>query len=154
MVLSKLFLKLLHGTACECCLINLFLAFLHGAVVQKLLCKIIVKLLHGAFLQKLPYKAISQAFAWNCHAEVAFQSYSSSFCMKVSCKSCLLKLFLQLLYRTVVQKLPCVKYCSVSPGSWDVRLSNGESLGRRLSYVGRNQIRLFLVHDTAWNCRA
>ena len=101
-----------------------------------------LKLLHGAVLQKLPCKAISQAFAWSCHAEVAFQSYSSSFCMKVSCKSCLVELFLQLLYGTVVQKLPCVKYCSVSPGSWDVLLSNGKSLGRRLSYVGRNQISL------------
>ena len=50
--------------------------------------KLFLKLLHGAVLQKLPYSAISQAFAWNCHAEVACA-----------------KLFLKLLYESVVQKL-------------------------------------------------
>ena len=86
---SKLFLKLLHGTACECCLINLFLAFLHGAVVQKLPCKV-----------------ISEAFVWSLPAKVALQSYFASFCMELSCRGCLSKLFLQLSYEGVVQKLP------------------------------------------------
>ena len=86
---SKLFLKLFHGTACECCLTNLFLAFLHGAVVQQLPCKI-----------------ISEAFAWSLPAKVALQSYFLSFCMELSCRGCLSKLFLKLLYEGVVQKLP------------------------------------------------
>ena len=61
-----------------------------------------LKLLHGAVLQKLSYKGMSQTFAWNCHAEVAFRSFASSFCVNVSCESCLSKLFLKLLYGTVV----------------------------------------------------
>ena len=99
---SKLFLQLLHGTACECCLINLFLAFLHGAVVQKLPCKI-----------------ISEAFAWSLPAKVGLQSYFSSFCMELSCRGCLSKLFLKLLYEGVVQKLPFETISSVSV--WNCR---------------------------------
>ena len=86
---ARLFLKLLHGTACGSCRIKLFLDFLHGAVVQK-----------------LPCKTISEAFAWSCPAKVALQSYFLSFCMELSCRSCLLKPFLKLLCESVVQKLP------------------------------------------------
>ena len=120
------------------------------------LAKLFLKLLHRAVLQKLPYKAISQAFVWNCDAEVEV-AFAKLF-LKLLCESVvqelLLELVLKLLYGTVMQKLPCVKTCSVFPGSCDVLLNNGRGLVRRLSYVGRNQIRLFMVHDTAWNCRA
>ena len=109
------------------------------------LAKLFLKLLHGAVLQKLPYKAISQAFAWNCHAEVAFA-----------------KLFLKLLCESVVQKLPFetislafVWNCRAKVALCEILfsisrlLNKRRSLGRRLSYLGRNQIRLFMVHDTA-----
>ena len=86
---AKLFLKLLHGTACKSWLIKLFLQFLHGAVVQK-----------------LPCRTFSEAVAWSCPAKVALQSYFLSFCMELSCRGCLSKLFLKLLYEGVVQKLP------------------------------------------------
>ena len=86
---AKLFLKLLHGTASKSCLIKPFLQFLHGAVVQK-----------------LPCRTFSEAVAWSCPAKVALQSYFLSFCMELSCRGCLSKLFLKLLYEGVVQKLP------------------------------------------------
>ena len=37
----------------------------------------------------------------------SLQSYFLSFCMKLSCRSCLTKLLLKLLHDTVTQKLPC-----------------------------------------------
>ena len=85
---AKLFLKVLNGTLCKSCPIKLFLDFLPGAVVQK-----------------LPCNTISEAFAWSCPAKVALQSYFLSFCMELSCRSCLSKLFLKLLFESVVQKL-------------------------------------------------
>ena len=69
---ANLFHQLLHGTACKSWPIKLFLDFWHGAVVQK-----------------LPCETISEAFAWSCPAKVALQSYFSSFCMELSCRSCL-----------------------------------------------------------------
>ena len=85
---AKLFLKLLHGPACRSCLMKLFLD------------------LHEAVVQKLPCKTISGASAWSCPAKVALPSYFLSFCMKLSCRSCLPKLFPKLLSESVVQKLP------------------------------------------------
>ena len=38
-------------------------------------------------------QATCQAFAWNCRAKVALRSYFLSFCMELSYKSCLVKLF-------------------------------------------------------------
>ena len=84
------------------------------------------------------------------------------------------KLFLKLLFGTVVQKLCCEAIAqgkmSISiPGRCNVLLSNGKGLGRSLSYVGRNQISLVamlrgsVVHKLpfaaaseafAWNHRA
>ena len=74
--------------------------------------------------------------------------------MELSRKSCLLKLFLQLLFGTVVQKLPCgaISRGGMSigiPCFCDVLLSNGRGLGRSLSYVGRNQISLFVMLHAA-----
>ena len=64
-------------------------------------------LLHWTFIRKFLCEAISQAFAWNCRAEAALRSYFLNFCMKLSCKSCLAKLFLKLLHATVVRKFLC-----------------------------------------------
>ena len=125
----------LHGTVVHRWLCETMSKAFAWNCVQKLAHKATSLILHGAVVQKLPCRTFSEAVAWGCPATVALQSYFLSFCMelscrgclsklflklfcmKVSCKSCLLKLFLQLLYGTVVQKLPCVKYCSVSPGS-------------------------------------
>ena len=52
------------------------------------------------------FEAFSKASAWNCRAKVAFQSYLSSFCVELSRKSCLVKLFPQLLHGTLMQTLP------------------------------------------------
>ena len=84
---------------CKTCLLKLPLMLLHGTVIQKLLCK-----------------AISQAFAWDCHAEAVLRSYLlnfcmtqsrkscfASFCMQLSRKSCLWALLLKLLHGTVMQ---------------------------------------------------
>ena len=70
--------------------------------------------------------------------------------MELSRKSCLSKLFLKLLFGTVVQKLSCgaISRGGMSigiPGFCDVLLSNGRGLGRSLSYVGRSQISLFVM---------
>ena len=70
--------------------------------------------------------------------------------MGLSRKSCLLKLFLQLLFGTVVQKLPCgaISRGGMSigiPGFCDVLLSNGRGLGRSLSCVGRSRISLLVM---------
>ena len=93
-------------------------------------------MLHGGFVHKLPFAAASEAsawnrrekvalqsylaaFAWNCRANVAsrvfacnccakaaLQNYFSSFCVELSCRSCVAKLFLNLLRGAVLQKLP------------------------------------------------
>ena len=93
-------------------------------------------MLHGSVMHKLPFAAASEAFAWNRRAKVAFQSYLAAFawncrakgasqalacnccakaalqnyflrfCVELSCKSCVAKLFLNLLRGAVLQKLP------------------------------------------------
>ena len=70
--------------------------------------------------------------------------------MELARKSCLSKLFLKLLFGTVVQKLSCEaisrgKTSIGIPGFCNALLSNGRGLGRSLSYVGRNEIRLFMM---------
>ena len=57
-------------------------------------------------MQKLPREAFSEVLAWICRAKAALQSYCSSFCVELSCKSCLWMAFLKLSYRTVAKKLP------------------------------------------------
>ena len=121
---AKLFLKPLHGTAVQklpCEAISQALAWNCRAKAAlrsyclsffvELSCnyvlKLFLKLSYGTVAQKLPFEASSYAFAWNCHTKGALQSYFLSFCMKLSCRSCLTKLFLQLLHDTVMQKLPC-----------------------------------------------
>ena len=68
--------------------------------------KLFLKLLHETIVQKLSYEVISSTFAWHCHAKAALRSSSLSFCLQLSCKSCLWELFLKLLHGTVVQTLP------------------------------------------------
>ena len=51
-------------------------------------------------------EAFSKASVWNCRARVAFPSYLSSFCVELSRKSCLVKVFLKLLHGAVVQNMP------------------------------------------------
>ena len=70
-------------------------------------------MLHRSVMHKWPFPAASEAFAWNRRAKVAFQSYPAglawncrtkvalrsyflSFCMELSCKSRLAKLFRKL----------------------------------------------------------
>ena len=60
----------------------------------------------AAFAWNCRAKVASRAFACNCCARAALQNYFLSFCVELSCKSCLAKLFLELLHGTVVQKLP------------------------------------------------
>ena len=83
--------------------ISLFM-MLHGTVVHKLLAELSLKLLHGAVVQKLSYKAISLTFACNCRPEAALQNYFLSFCIELSCKNDLAKLFHKRLHGAVVQK--------------------------------------------------
>ena len=163
--------RILHGTVVHRWLCETISQAFAWNCVQKLAHKAISVFLHGAVVQKLPCRTFSEAVAWSCPAKVALQSYFLSFCMELSCRGCFSKLFLKLLYEGVVQKLP---FETISLAFvWNCRakvalckilfsisrflrrfLSNGESLGRRLSHVGRNRIRLFMAHDTAWNCRA
>ena len=99
------------------------------------LAKLFLKVLHATVVQKLPFGTIFEAFAWNCWANVAFRSYSSSLSTSVelSCKNGLAKLSLKIKFRSVFQS------CS------DVLLNNGRGLGRRLSCVGRNRISLCMI---------
>ena len=119
---------------------NYFWSFCMELPCKSCLTKLFLKLLPGTVMQKLPFEAIPQALVGKCRAKAAFWNYLLTFRMEVN--------------GTAVQTLPCVKYCSVLPGSCNVLLNNGRGLGRRLSSVGRDQIRLFMVHDTAWTCRA
>ena len=61
------------------------------------LTKLFLKLLHGTVMQRLPFKAIPQAFVWRCRAKAAFWNYFFSFCMELSCKSCLVQNIVQYL---------------------------------------------------------
>ena len=138
--------------------------------------KLLFELLHGSIVQKLPFEPVSKAFVWNCRAKLDLQSYLSSWdidlyfhnaavcswvmagvlgavlamlgvgksvypccCVQLSWTSCLAKLFLKLLHGTVVRKC-FTSFC--------MQLS-GKGLGRRLSYVGHNQISLFMVLHAA-----
>ena len=133
--LRSYFLSFYMKLSCRSCLTKLFLKLLHDTVTQKLPCE----LLHATVVQKLPFGATSKAFAWNCYANVFFRSYPSSLSssMELSSKNCLAKLSLE------------IKYRSVFPSCSSVLLNNGRGLGRSLSCVGRNRIRLFMIlHGT------
>ena len=84
------------------------------------LAKLFIELLHGTVVQKLPHEAIFLAFVWNCHAKASFQNYFSSFYVKLSCKSCLSKLFCELSFGTVEQKLTCK---AISQGEMSISIS-------------------------------
>ena len=68
--------------------------------------KLFFELLRGTVVQELPCEAVAKAFAWNCRAKAALQNYFLSFCMELSCPSCLAKLFHELLHGAVVQNMP------------------------------------------------
>ena len=99
------------------------------------LAKLFLKLSDATVVQKLSLGHISEAFAWNWCANVAFRSYPSSLSasMELSCKDCLAELSLK------------ARYWLAFPSYCDVLLNNGRGLGRSLSYVGRNRISLFLI---------
>jgi len=52
------------------------------------------------------FEDFSKASAWHCRAKVAIPSYLSSFCVELSRKGCLVKVFPKLLHGTVMQTLP------------------------------------------------
>ena len=56
--------------------ISLFV-MLHAALVHKLPYELFLEPLHGTGAQKLPFEAISQAFSWNCRANVVLRGYLS-----------------------------------------------------------------------------
>ena len=83
---------------------NYFLSFCVELSCKSCLAKLFLNLLHGAVVQKLPFETIPQAPAWHHRARVVFRSYFLCFCMQLSCKRFLAKLFLQLLsYGAVTQ---------------------------------------------------
>ena len=82
-------------------------------------------------------KVFSKAPAWNCRAKVAFPSYLSSFCVELSRKRCLVKLFLKLLHGTVMQTLPYELFLEPSHGT----------VAQKLPFQATYQA-------FAWNCRA
>ena len=93
-------------------------------------------MLHGSVVHKLPFAAASEAFAWNrrekvalqsylaafawnrrakvasrafacnCCAKAALQNYVLSFCVELSCRRCVAKLFPNLVHGAVLQNLP------------------------------------------------
>ena len=126
--LAKLFLKLLHGTVVQKLRSELFLKRLFGTVAQTLSCEAIsqgrmsisipgrcsVFLSNGRGLgRSLSYVCWAQSnqsvrdAACSSPAQVALRSYFLSFCMELSCQSCLAELFLKLSHGTVVQNLLC-----------------------------------------------
>ena len=123
--LAELFLKPLRGTVvqhllCETIFLALAwnryakaalrsycLSFCMELSGKSRLAKLLLSLLHGTVIPRLPCKAIPCAFDYNCRAKYSFRSYFSGSCVALSCMSCLLKLFLKLLFGTVVQKLSC-----------------------------------------------
>ena len=80
-----------------------FLSFCMELSCKSCLATVFHKLLHAAGVQMPPCKTISQAFARNCRAKVALQSYSGTSCVDVSCKSCLSKLFPKLSHGIIVR---------------------------------------------------
>ena len=90
--------------------------------MQKLPCGAILQLWRGTVVQRLPCKVMSQSFAWNSWTKAALRRnfciepsdknrFSLSFCMELSCKSGLAKLFPEFLHGAVVQKLPHEATC-------------------------------------------
>ena len=55
--------------------------------------------------------------ACSSRAQVALRSYFLSFCMELSCQSCLAELFLELLHGTVVQNSLCEAIFELLRGS-------------------------------------
>ena len=43
-------------------------------------------MLHGSVVHKLPFAAASEAFAWNCREQVAFESYLAAFALNCRAK--------------------------------------------------------------------
>ena len=113
--------------SCKGCLAKLFFQLLCGTVRQKLTCKAIsqgevwismssmlrcaLKWRQGSWAQsELCWAQSNQSVrdaACSSPAQVALRSYFLSFCMELSCQSCLAELFLKPLRGTVVQNLLC-----------------------------------------------
>ena len=113
--------------SCKSCLAKLFFQLLCGTVRQKLTCKAIsqgeVWISMSSMLRcALKWRQRSWAQSELCWAQsnqsvrdaacsspaqVALRSYFLSFCMELSCQSCLAELFLKLSHGTVVQNLLC-----------------------------------------------
>ena len=70
------------------------------------LLELLLELLYGVVVQQLLIRIVFTASAWNCYAKLALQSYFMGYCMELSCKTCLLKLFFRLLRGTIVHELP------------------------------------------------
>ena len=107
--LRSYFLSFCMELSCKSYLAGLFLKLWSCCMelsCKSCLTKLFLKLLHGTVMHRLPFKATPQAFVWRCRAKTAFWNYFFSFCMELSCRGCLSKLFLKLLYEGVVQKLP------------------------------------------------
>ena len=93
--------------SCKSCLAELFLSLCMELLFKTCSAKLFFELLRGTAVQKLPCEAIAYAFAWKCCAKAALQNYFLRFCMEPSYKSCLAKLFHNILHAAVVQKPPC-----------------------------------------------
>ena len=122
----KLFFELVHGSVVQKFPFELFFRLLFGTVGQQLTCKAIfqggmsisisrmlrwaLKHWQRSLAQSAPCWAQSDQSvcdaACNSRAQVALRSYFSSFCMELSCQSCLAELFLKLLHGAVVH-MPC-----------------------------------------------
>ena len=82
--------------------------------------KLFLELSHGTIVQKLPCEVIAEAFARNSRAEAALGNYILSFCIELSCKNYLAKLFHKLLHGAVAQNIlseaifqaPAWHYCA------------------------------------------
>ena len=77
----------------------------------------------AAFAWNCRAKVASRAFACNCCARAALQNYFLSFCVELSCKSCVAKLFLNLLHGAVLRKLPFETISQAFP--WHHRARGG-----------------------------
>ena len=140
---------------CKSCLPKLPRRFGMELSHKSCLAKLSLKLLHGTVVQKLSYKAISLTFACNCRPEAALQNYVLSFCMELSCKSCLAKQFLKLLYGAVVQKMPFETIFAGSCAALSCKSCLLKLLRKLFVWSCHAKVALRGYSSAlAWNCRA
>ena len=84
------------------------------------------------------FEDFSKASAWNRRAKVAISSYLSSFCVELSRKRCLVKLFLKLLHGTVMQTLPYELFLEPSHGTVAQKLPC-EAIAQDKTPIGESQ---------------